>query len=93
MAPDFVLVLQAVFFFIELAIYQCICNVLLSDCPSNDKTKTAKTTYYHGTIQYSSEYGSKKCQVFIYFVFYQFFCQSRVLYYLLHTTKNYVNKV
>ena len=37
MISEFVPFLQAVFFFIELVIYKCICNALISDDPSNDQ--------------------------------------------------------
>ena len=37
MAPEIVSFLQAVFFLIESVVYKRICNVLISDCPSNDQ--------------------------------------------------------
>ena len=36
MAYEFALFLKAVIFFIELVIYKCICDVLISDYPSDD---------------------------------------------------------
>ena len=50
MAPDFVSFLLAVFFCIELVTYKHICKALISDCPSNVKNETARTTSYPGTI-------------------------------------------
>ena len=49
MARESVLFLQAVFFFIELAIYKCICNTQISDCFQMVKNETTKITYFHGT--------------------------------------------
>ena len=48
MALEFVLFLQAVFFFIALFIDKCICNTLINDCCLMIKNETAKKTYYHG---------------------------------------------
>ena len=50
MAPEFVSVLQADFFFIELVIYKRICAAIISGCPSNyekwDSNDNALTWYY-----------------------------------------------
>ena len=45
MASVFVSFLQAVFFFIELTIYKCICNALSSDCPSDDQKSNNKDLF------------------------------------------------
>ena len=51
MALEFFSFLQVVFFFIELVIYKCICNAMISDCPSNDQIGDSKDICYHGTVQ------------------------------------------
>ena len=50
MAPEFVSVLQADFFFIELVMYKRICAAIISGCPSNyekwDSNDNSLTWYY-----------------------------------------------
>ena len=37
MAPEFVSLLEGVFFFIELGMYMCISNTQIRDYPTNDQ--------------------------------------------------------
>ena len=76
MAPKFVSLLQAVFFFGELVIYKRVCNTLISEHLSNQQRQLVIEPY---NIVMKTKV--KKCWVIILFAFFQFFCQCPVQHY------------
>ena len=77
MAPKFVSLLQAVFFFGELVIYKRVCNTLISEHLSNQQRQLAVIEPYNVMVKTTV----KKCWVIIFFAFFQFFCQCPVQHY------------